>query len=205
VKAFAFAETGIALSGLIALTTALCLPAQISKWSREHALVGDLPPGKISVRNLLKVWSNLRGAVAICEAQAADTEINFVVRETPLDWELTKRILDCHDVVLETKEVNGHELDFAQLRRRCCTSMPIQTTEVETSEVVTAVLEVNREMGTDVFAILRGLLIRDEPSRNNISYIRNRDPGRDVIVIVDGAAAVDSYVRVTRVLRAQRP
>jgi hypothetical protein len=160
VRAFVCTEAGLALAGLVAITTALWLPARISSWSREHALIDDLPTGAVPAAYLLGTWSNLRGTVTLLDPLAADTRIRFVSRDVPLDWELTQRILEAHDVALDTKNLNGHELVVAHLRRSlCCHHAPVEATEVAPGPLVTAVLAMKRGTGPDVYANLRGMKV----------------------------------------------
>src|SRR5205814_4459164 len=68
-------------------------------------------------------------------------------------------------------------------------------------ELLTALVQVTNGAGNDIFATVRGLLVRDVNRIGNILYVR----GPEVIIIVDYSANVEYYLKIIRALDVQAP
>lgn len=163
---------------------------------------------------ILKLWARKLKVPIFIDQQMAGTKIKFLQSDVKLTWGLFKKILDFYDIVLDEKEVNGHWIMFAHLRRNIPAKVgpPFPVVRADSNEeksekmppreeIVTAVIQVNNGAGNDIFATVRGLLVRDVNRIGNILYVR----GPEVIIIVDYASNVEYYLKVIRALDVQAP
>ncbi len=165
------------------------------------------PNSPIPADKFLRIWADALKVPIFIDQQMAGTKITFLQSDVKLNWGITKKILDFYDIVLEEKEVSGHFIMFAHLRRNLPARVgpPFSVVDDKTlpqrEEIVTAVIQVTNGAGNDIFATVRGLLVRDVNRLGNILYVR----GPEVIIIVDYSANVEYYLKIIRALDVQAP
>jgi general secretion pathway protein D len=161
----------------------------------------------IEAEKWLRLWADKLKLPIFIDQQMTGTKIKFLQSDVKLTWGLAKKILDFYDVVLDEKDVNGHMIVFAHLRRNIPAKLgpPFPVVDENTlpprEEIVTAVIQVTNGAGNDIFATVRGLLVRDVNRIGNILYVR----GPEVIIIVDYSANVEYYLKIIRALDVQAP
>jgi len=146
------------------------------------------------------------------DPQMAGVKIKFLQADIKLTWGIAKQILGFYEIVLEEKNVNGHWLMFAHMRRNVPAKVgppfPVESIKDEEDikkklppreEVVTAVIQVKNGAGNDIFSTVRGFLVRDINRLGNILYVR----GPEVIIIVDYASNVEYYLKIIKALDVQ--
>jgi hypothetical protein len=158
-------------------------------------------------RMLAAFASRLRVPIEI-DPQMVGTKIKFTPSDAPLTWGVFKKVLDFYDIVVEEKEVDGRWLMLAHLRRNIAqrAGPPFKVIEAgeelpKREEIVTAVVQVKHGAGNDIFATVRGLLVRDVNRIGNILYVR----GPEVIIFVDFAPNVDYYTKIVKALDVPAP
>jgi hypothetical protein len=166
------------------------------------------PNAAIDAEKLLQLWS-LRLKVPITiDPQMAGTKLRFAECASPLTWGVFKEVLEFNDIVLEEKISDGGKILFAHLRRNFApkAAPPFRVFGYgeelpKGEEIVTAVVQVRNGAGSDIFATVRGLLVRDVNRIGNILYIR----GPEVVVVVDFAKNVEYYTKIIRLLDVPSP
>lgn len=150
---------------------------------------------------LLLLWGRKLGVAMFYDQQMVGTKVRLPSGD--LTWGTFKKVLDFNDIVLDQKEVLGQTLIFAHLRRNfpCKLGPPFPLVSAEEAakhadEVVTTVLTVKHGGGNDIFATVRGLLVRDVNRIGNILYVR----GPEAIILVDFGANIAYYARVIAAL-----
>ncbi len=161
--------------------------------------------GQTDADALLQLWSKKLGVTIFIDQQMAGTKIKHLNSSTSMTWGGFKKVLDFYDIVIDEKEVVGQTILFAHLRRNFPAKVgpPFRTVTVEEAakrpdEVVTALIPIKHGSGNDIFATVRGLLVRDVNRIGNILYVR----GPEMIIIVDFGMNVSYYASVIRALDA---
>jgi general secretion pathway protein D len=172
----------------------------------EYGFVID-PTVPVDADKWLKDWSKQLKTTILADPQMSGVKIKFLVSDVKLTWGVFKKVLDFYDVVLEEKQVGEHWIMFAHLRRNLPTKAgpPFPVVDEKTlpprEQIVTAVLQVQNGAGNDIFATVRGLLVRDVNRIGNILYVR----GPEVIIIVDFSSNVEYYLKIIRALDVTAP
>jgi len=160
---------------------------------------------KRDVQELLELWAKRLGESLTVDPQLAGTKIEV---DPSVDWGTFREILSFHDVVCEERNVNGKWALFAHVRRNisCRAAPPFRVLGpnepvVRRDELVTAFIQVKNGAGNDIFATVRGLLIRDVNRIGNILYVR----GPELIILSDFASNVEYYRKVIAQLDVPPP
>src|SRR4029077_20062058 len=93
---------------------------------------------------------------------------NLRLSSGTIAWGAFKQVLDFHDIVIEQKTVVGATIFFAHLRRNFPARLgpPFEVVAADKlaglgDQIVTATYRVENGAGNDIFATVRGLLVRD--------------------------------------------
>jgi hypothetical protein len=150
------------------------------------------PPREVVVTDLLARWAKRFNALLIPDRCIVGTTIRWVTDPDAVSWEITKTILDFHDVVIvEDQPVPGGPwLIRAHARSNCGGTGTC--TPLFSPELVTGVFPIQYGAGQQIFATIRGLITRDVARVGNILFTQ----GPDVLVIVDLPENMRYYRRV---------
>jgi hypothetical protein len=159
------------------------------------------PATPIEADKLLALWSDRLQIPIVRDPQMAGTIIRL--RDGKLSWGTFKQMLDFVDVVIEKRTIATANIFFAHLRRnipaRLGPPFPVVSVDELASrgdEIVTTVMNVKNGAGNDIFATVRGLLVRDVNRIGNILYVR----GPETIIIVDFAYNCSYYAKIIQSL-----
>jgi hypothetical protein len=200
------ARTSVLAAGLLFATAA---------WAQEKPARDDVeldfvvdPNEPIEADKLLHLWGERLALPIFVDQQMAGTLIKFPAKQEKLTWGVFKRLLDFYDIVLDEQDVGGHPVFFAHLRRNLPARVgpPFRLVAPEaldprSEEIVTTLVPIRHGNGNDIFATVRGLLVRDVNRIGNILYIR----GAEQIGIVDYSKNVDYYARIIQALDIPSP
>src|SRR5579871_1437544 len=166
------------------------------------------PNVPIDADKLLQVWAERLKLPLVLDPQIAGTKVRFAQSDLKLTWGLVRSVLDFHDIVVEEKDVSGRRVLFAHLRRNLNGQLapPFRVVGDQEplgrgDEVVAAFIQVRNGAANDIFATVRGLLVRDLNRVGNILYVK----GPEIIIVVDFAANVDYYRKVVAALDLPAP
>jgi hypothetical protein len=169
---------------------------------------GRPPQGKdVDLMRLLEIWAKRLGNELVYDQSVVGVRLNMSGVDRTLTWGRFKAILDFHDVVVEERKVGDRWITFVHQRRNLAAKLPLPFRFVgpdalpERDEVVTVAYTVRHGAGNDIYAVMRGLLVRDQNRVANMLYVR----GPELILIVDFASNVRYYLQVLRSLDVPAP
>ncbi len=190
-------------AGVLTLALTLVLFPRMASAQDDTALDFKVDPGTpIDADKLLRLWSDKLQVPILVDPQMTGTKVHL--ESAPhLTWGACKAVLDFYDVVLEERDIFGARILLAHLRRnlpaKAAPPFPVVPPEELAShkgQIVTTIIPVKNGSGNDLFATVRGLLVRDVNRIGNILYVR----GPDTLIIVDLAENVDYYASIIRAL-----
>ncbi len=181
--------------------------------SEDEKIVLRVAKGEeIEVEELLKDIGIRRGQLILPDKQLRGVKIKFL-NNFDVTWDMLRFVLEMNDIkIVEKRMDNGEVVMSAVLQRNLPQMssavprfMPPEEVEAngipDSSEILTAIIQVQNGAGNDIFSALRGLVTRDRDRVGNILYIR----GPEVIIIVDLAPKVEYYYRVIKALDLPAP
>jgi hypothetical protein len=166
-------------------------------WSQEAPV--EEPP--IEVRLLVGAWAKKLGLTPVVDDALAQL---YVPVPPGASWEALLEVLAFHDVIVERRPgvLIAHTRRFMAHRvAPPFRIVPPGAPLVPGDEAVTTFVPVKTRNAGDIFAAVRGLLVRDLNRFGNILYIR----GPEIIVIVDLARNADYYRRCIEALDTAPP
>src|SRR4051812_36929765 len=113
------AELVLVVSIVSALGASVRVPRFVESRRTEAFLYS--PPSTVPLQQILDVWARRLDRPIFLDASVVYERLEFSVVDVPLTWELTKRILDLHDVVIDDRTAPSGPL-VARLRRNLPTS-----------------------------------------------------------------------------------
>jgi hypothetical protein len=162
----------------------------------------------VDATELLNLWAPRLKASIVADPQMAGLKIPARETDQKTTWGSFKKVLDFHDVVVEENEASGHLIVFAHLRRNiaCRVAPPFQVIPPSDpiparDAIVTAFVQIKHGAANDIFATVRGLLVRDVNRIGNILYVR----GPEVIIISDFASNCTYYKKIIEQLDIEGP
>jgi hypothetical protein len=164
-------------------------------------LDASVEEGGVDADKMLQLWGKRLGVPLYADQQLAGTKLRM--QGGPITWSAFKKVLDFYDIVIDQKNLAGVTILFAHLRRNfpCKLGPPFPVVSVDEAwkhpdEVVSCVMKIQHGAGNDIFATVRGLLVRDVNRIGNILYVR----GPEALIIVDFGSNVDYYAKMIRAL-----
>jgi general secretion pathway protein D len=203
---------------MAAATFAVVLPS-LSRGEEVAPSLDDIeldtkvdPNVPIDAEKWLRLWADRLHLPIFADPQMQGVKIRFLQQDLKLTWGVAKQILSFHDILLEEKNVNGHSVMFAHMRRNATVKIglggpviPIDgADEIEKKlpqreEIVTALVQITNGAASDMMITLRGLLPHDINHLGNILHVR----GPEVLLIVDYASNVQYYLKIIKALDIQ--
>jgi type II secretory pathway component GspD/PulD (secretin) len=160
------------------------------------------PNAAIDADKLLNLWSDALKVPILIDPQMVGTKFKLRSQQH-MTWAAFKQIADFYDIVIEDREVLGTRILYARLRRNVPATVgppfplvAVPDLAAHSGEVVTTVIPIRNGSGNDIFATVRGLLVRDINRMGNILWVR----GPDVMILVDFAQNVDYYAKIVSAL-----
>ena len=167
--------------------------------------LADLAAGIDAAGTLEKFAATLK-AKLVLDPAIPPTKVKILAAGPGLSWGAFRSVLDFHDVVAEEREEKGERTIVAHARKslygNAAHLVPRQVTADAplraSNEYVSVEVAFEHDSGNDVFATMRGMLVRDVNRIGNISY----DPKTKKMTVVDFAPNAAHYVRIARALDA---
>lgn len=162
----------------------------------------------IDIDKLLVFWAQKLHVPVVLDPQMVGQKMRLNVSDRPLTWGGFKQMLDFHDIVPEVRVERGNKTLYAHLRRNLAMRVappypvvPVNELAQHKNEVVMCEVTVQHGAGNDIFATVRGLLVRDVNRIGNILYVR----GPEQIIVMDFAENAAYYARVIQSLDVPGP
>lgn len=190
----------LARTAVLALVLVFAAKAQAQQSSLDGVELTLTVDAKdpIDADKLLAIWSDRLKVPIVVDQQMSGTKVTL--RSGTITWGATKEILDFSgSVVLEERDLFGARILFAHLRRNLPARaappfpvVPVEELSAHEGQIVTTIVDVKNGAGNDIFATVRGLLVRDVNRIGNILYVR----GPETIILVDFAENVAYYAKI---------